>query len=51
MDFFLWRPVLVGSWRQREMFDGTYDFQDLVEINRALDVHEENKRRSMAAGG
>jgi hypothetical protein len=31
------------------MSDGTYDFQDLVDINRALDVRDENQRRANLA--
>jgi len=45
MDGFLWRPVLAGMWMQKETFDGTYDFSDLVAVNDVLDWKEENERR------
>jgi hypothetical protein len=41
--------VLAGLWRQHESFDGTYDFHDLVEVNRALDIRDENQRRAQRA--
>jgi len=39
----LFRPVLAGKWKQCETFDGTYDFQDLCEINELLDWIEESE--------
>jgi hypothetical protein len=44
---YLWRPVLAGFWRQRELSE--YTLHDLVEVNRVLDVHEENQRRARKA--
>jgi hypothetical protein len=41
----LWRPVAAGLWRHRELFDGTYDVQDLADALEYLDVKEENERR------
>lgn len=41
MNSFLWRPILKGFWKQHQAFDGTYDFQDLIEINRILDWKDE----------
>lgn len=49
MSGYLWRPVLAGLWRQSDMGDGTYDIHDLVDVNRALNIHEENKRRAQRA--
>lgn len=34
-----------GVWRQHEVWDGTYDFGDLLDVHEMLDVVEENKRR------
>ena len=45
----LWRPVAAGLWRQRELFDGTYDIGDLIDVLEFLDVKEENRRRQAAA--
>jgi hypothetical protein len=41
----VWRPVAAGLWRQHEIFDGTYDVQDLFDALEFLDVKEENQRR------
>ena len=37
------RPVVAGLWRQHETWDGTYNIDDLLEINDLLDVMEENR--------
>jgi len=49
MSAYLWRPVIAGLWRQHETSDGTYSFLDLWEVNRALDVQQENQRRAAEA--
>jgi hypothetical protein len=41
--------VLAGLWRQSEFSDGTYDIHDLIEVNRVLDIQDENKRRAIEA--
>jgi hypothetical protein len=41
--------VIAGEWSQKELFDGTYDFHDLIEIHEFLDVIEENRARRRAA--
>jgi len=33
-------------WAQRELFDGTYDFADLLDIHEYLDVKDANAARS-----
>jgi len=43
---FLWRPVVEGWWKQREMWDGTYTFEDLLDVHEALDVKSENRWRA-----
>ena len=42
-------PVMAGIWRQHEMWDGTYDVDDLLDAHEMLAVQEENKRRAKAA--
>ena len=42
-------PVTAGIWRQHEMWDGTYDFDDLLDAHEMLAVQAENKRRAQAA--
>lgn len=46
LDPLLWRPVAAGLWRQHELWDGTYDVQDLADVLEFLEVQEENRRRS-----
>jgi hypothetical protein len=40
--------VLAGLWWQHETHDGTYNVDDLLEINLLLDVRDENERRAAA---
>ena len=42
------RPVVHGLWRQRETFDGTYSFEDLLDAHELLDVKAENDYRQRA---
>ena len=42
-------PVSAGIWRQHEMWDGTYDFTDLMDAHEMLAVQYENKRRAQEA--
>lgn len=42
-------PVAAGIWRQHEMWDGTYDFDDLLDAHEMLAVHAINKQRAQAA--
>lgn len=42
-------PVTAGIWRQHEMWDGTYDFDDLLDAHEMLAVKAENERRARAA--
>jgi hypothetical protein len=36
-------------WRQCETWDGTYDFEDLMDAHELLDVQEENRYRARKA--
>jgi hypothetical protein len=40
------RPVEAGLWKLHETFDGTYNVDDLLDINEVMDVQLENKIRS-----
>lgn len=42
---YLWRPVLAGVCRWKEVIDGTYTLCDIADMNDALDVQDENQRR------
>lgn len=42
-------PVAAGIWRQHEMWDGTYDFDDLLDAHEMLAVQAINKQRAQAA--
>jgi hypothetical protein len=39
-------PVIAGEWKQRELSDGTYDFDDLLDIHEMISIREENKKRA-----
>ena len=41
--------MLLGFWRQHELWDGTYDVDDLLDIHEAIAMSKENARRAEAA--
>lgn len=43
LDSWVWRPVIAGWWKQKEVFDGTYDFEDLCEVIEVLEWKNENE--------
>lgn len=45
MDF-LWRPVLRGMVKVESLMDGSIDLCMVAQMNEAMDVEEENQRRS-----
>ena len=45
----LWQPVAAGLWKQHELFDGTYDVGDLLDVLEYLDTKAENTRRARQA--
>jgi hypothetical protein len=46
IDEFLYFPVVSGFWAQRELWDGTYTLDDLLDIHEMLAVKLENERRA-----
>jgi hypothetical protein len=36
-------------WRQHELWDGTYTFDDLLDAREIIEVREENRRRAEEA--
>lgn len=42
-------PVSAGMWRQHELWDGTYNINDLYDIVEMLTVRSENERRATEA--
>jgi hypothetical protein len=44
-----WCPVAAGLWRQHELYDGTYDIGDLLDVLEFLEVKTENERRYRAS--
>ena len=42
VNMFLYTPVVEKLWRQHEIWDGTYTFDDLLDIHEALWVKNEN---------
>lgn len=49
LDAFAFAPVVAGLWRQHELSDGTYDFDDLLDAHELLAVKAENARRMQDA--
>ncbi len=49
MDEFLFAPVAAGFWKQRELWDGTYTLDDLLDIVELIRVRRENEHRAMDA--
>lgn len=44
MNSYLWAPVVSGMWTQKELSDGTYDVEDLIEAHKVLRMREEMSR-------
>ena len=42
---------MAGLWRQHELWDGTYDLDDLITIHQMLDIKAVNEYRATTAGG
>jgi hypothetical protein len=40
---------MAGMWQQREVFDGTYTLDDLLDAHEMLAIQHENKRRAYEA--
>lgn len=38
-------PVLKGYWRQHELWDGTYDLYDLIDIHMAMETQSINEQK------
>jgi len=38
-------PVMKGFWKQKELWDGTYTFEDLLDIREMIIVEQENEIR------
>lgn len=49
MDEFAYAPVMAGMWKQHEVFDGTYDFDDLLDAHEMLAVKAANAMRAAEA--
>ena len=47
VDEWLYIPVASGMWRQHELWDGTYTFDDMLDLIEILQVKSENERRSI----
>ena len=49
MDEFLFLPVVLGYWKQHELWDGTYTLDDLLDIVEVIAVQRENEARAIDA--
>ena len=46
---FAYAPVIAGMWKQYEVWDGTYNIDDLLDAHEILAVKSENERRAIEA--
>ena len=46
IDEFLFLPVAEGFWRQHELWDGTYNLDDLLDITELIRVRRANEIRA-----
>lgn len=46
----MFSPVIAGMWKQHELWDGTYTFDDLLDAREILEVKYENERRASEVG-
>jgi hypothetical protein len=37
---------MAGYWKQHEVFDGTYDIDDLLDIHELIIIKSENEKRA-----
>lgn len=44
----MYGPVIAGVWKQRELWDGTYTLDDLLDAHEMMIIKQENKRRAQA---
>ena len=42
----MYAPVIAGRWKQHELWDGTYTFNDLLDVHEIMLVEGENRRRA-----
>ncbi len=46
LDEFLFLPVSAGYWKQHELWDGTYNLDDLLDVVEMIRVKRENEWRA-----
>lgn len=49
MNAWVYAPVIAGKWKQHELWDGTYTFDDLLDIHEIIAVENENRARAQEA--
>ena len=49
MNAWVYAPVIAGKWQQHELWDGTYTFDDLLDIHEIIAVENENRARAQEA--
>ena len=45
----MYEPVIAGMWKQHELWDGTYTFDDLLDAKEILAIKAENQARAVEA--
>ncbi len=46
VDAFAYAPVIAGMWKQHEVFDGTYTFDDLLDAHEIIATKAINEQRA-----
>ena len=46
IDEFAFLPVSTGYWKQHELWDGTYNLDDLLDIVEMIRINKENQARA-----
>jgi len=49
VDAFLYGPVMAGFWTHRDIIDGVFTFDDLLDAHEMLEVRCENGERAREA--
>lgn len=45
---YAFRPVIAGLWQHKDLIEGFYTLDDLLDIHEVMDLKEENQQRGRA---
>ncbi|WP_375293624.1 DUF6889 family protein [Clostridium estertheticum] len=49
IDAYTYAPVIAGIWQQHELWDGTYNLDDLLDAHEMLAVKRDNESKAYKA--